>query len=88
MDAILVGAIGDPRVPVGLLERAIIAGIRFGLDLYVNLRPVKLFAEHLCPEGEGTQRRRPGGGAREHGRRVRGNRGPLQGRRTRWRSRR
>jgi 3-isopropylmalate dehydrogenase len=48
-DAILVGAIGDPRVPVGLLERAIIAGIRFGLDLYVNLRPVKLHAEHLCP---------------------------------------
>jgi 3-isopropylmalate dehydrogenase len=48
-DAILVGAIGDPRIPVGLLERAIIAGIRFGLDLFVNLRPVKLFAEHLCP---------------------------------------
>ena len=48
-DAILVGAIGDPRIPTGLLERAIIAGIRFGLDLYVNLRPVKLFAEELCP---------------------------------------
>lgn len=56
MDAILVGAIGDPRVPVGLLERAIIAGIRFGLDLYVNLRPVKLFAEHLCPlKGKGPK---------------------------------
>jgi len=48
-DAILLGAIGDPRLPVGLLERAIISGIRFGLDLYVNLRPVKLYAEHLCP---------------------------------------
>jgi 3-isopropylmalate dehydrogenase len=48
-DAILVGAIGDPRVPVGLLERAIIAGIRFGLDLYVNLRPVRLYAAELCP---------------------------------------
>jgi len=48
-DAILLGAIGDPRLPVGLLERAIISGIRFGLDLYVNLRPVKLFAEDLCP---------------------------------------
>jgi 3-isopropylmalate dehydrogenase len=48
-DAILVGAIGDPRLPVGLLERAIIAGIRFGLDLYVNLRPIKLYAEALCP---------------------------------------
>jgi len=55
-DAILVGAIGDPRVPVGYLERAIIAGIRFGLDLYVNLRPVKLFAEHLCPlKGKGPK---------------------------------
>ncbi|HKW50145.1 MAG TPA: 3-isopropylmalate dehydrogenase [Candidatus Eisenbacteria bacterium] len=48
-DAILLGAIGDPRLPVGLLERAIISGIRFGLDLYVNLRPVKLYADHLCP---------------------------------------
>jgi len=48
-DAILLGAIGDPRIEVGMLERAIIAGIRFGLDLYVNLRPIKLYAEHLCP---------------------------------------
>ena len=48
-DAILLGAIGDPRVPVGLLEFGIIARLRFGLDLYVNLRPVKLYAEHLCP---------------------------------------
>jgi len=48
-DAILLGAIGDPRLPVGMLERAIISGIRFGLDLYVNLRPVKLFAADLCP---------------------------------------
>jgi 3-isopropylmalate dehydrogenase len=48
-DAIYLGAIGDPRVETGMLERAIIAGIRFGLDLYVNLRPVKLYAEHLCP---------------------------------------
>ena len=47
--AILLGAIGDPRVETGMLERAIIAGVRFGLDLYVNLRPIKLYAEHLCP---------------------------------------
>ncbi len=47
--AILLGAIGDPRVETGFLEREIIAGIRFGLDLYVNLRPIKLYAEHLCP---------------------------------------
>ncbi|MFQ6091966.1 MAG: 3-isopropylmalate dehydrogenase [bacterium] len=48
-DAILVGAIGDPRVEVGLVEMAIIGGLRFKLDLYVNLRPIKLYAEHLCP---------------------------------------
>jgi 3-isopropylmalate dehydrogenase len=48
-DAILLGAIGDPRIPVGQLEFGIIARLRFGLDLYVNLRPVKLYAEHLCP---------------------------------------
>ncbi len=47
--AILLGAIGDPRIEVGMLERAIIAGVRFGLDLYVNLRPIKLYAENLCP---------------------------------------
>jgi 3-isopropylmalate dehydrogenase len=48
-DAVLLGAIGDPRMETGLLERAVVAGCRFGLDLYVNLRPVKLYAEHLCP---------------------------------------
>ena len=48
-DAILLGAIGDPRIEVGLLEFGIIAKLRFELDLYVNLRPVKLYAEHLCP---------------------------------------
>ena len=47
--AILLGAIGDPRIQVGFLEFGIIARLRFGLDLYVNLRPVKLYAEHLCP---------------------------------------
>jgi len=48
-DAILLGAIGDPRIQVGMLEFGIIARLRFGLDLFVNLRPVKLYAEHLCP---------------------------------------
>ena len=53
-DAILLGAIGDPRIEVGLLEFGIIARLRFGLDLFVNLRPVKLYAEHLCPlKGKG-----------------------------------
>ncbi|NOT34862.1 MAG: 3-isopropylmalate dehydrogenase [Candidatus Eisenbacteria bacterium] len=48
-DAILLGAIGDPRLEVGLLEFGIIAKLRFELDLFVNLRPVRLYAEHLCP---------------------------------------
>lgn len=48
-DAILLGAIGDPRCEVGLVERAVIAGIRFNLDLYINLRPIKLYSESLCP---------------------------------------
>ena len=48
-DAVLLGAIGDPRVEPGLVERPIIMGMRFGFDLYVNLRPIKLYAEHLCP---------------------------------------
>jgi len=48
-DAIFLGAIGDPRVEVGLVERAVIAGIRFKLDLFVNLRPIKLYSESLCP---------------------------------------
>lgn len=48
-DAIYLGAIGDPRVPVGLIEYGIIAKMRFELDLFVNLRPIKLFDEKLCP---------------------------------------
>lgn len=49
MHAVLFGAIGDPRIEVGKLEFAIIAGMRHKLDLYVNLRPVKLYHESLCP---------------------------------------
>src|SRR5579864_9066464 len=43
--AIYLGAIGDPRVPPGILERAIVGGVRWDLDLYVNLRPMKLYNE-------------------------------------------
>jgi len=49
LDAVLLGAIGHPDVETGLVERSVILGLRFGLDLYVNLRPIKLYAEHLCP---------------------------------------
>ena len=43
-DAILLGAIGTPAVPPGVLERGLLLRLRFALDLYVNLRPVKLLA--------------------------------------------
>ncbi len=49
LDAVFLGAIGHPDVEPGLVERSVILGLRFGLDLYVNLRPIKLYAEHLCP---------------------------------------
>jgi len=49
LDAVFLGAIGHPAVEPGLVERSVIMGLRLGLDLYVNLRPVKLLAEHLCP---------------------------------------
>jgi 3-isopropylmalate dehydrogenase len=49
MDAVFLGAIGDPRAPVGLVEHGVIMRMRLGLDLYVNLRPVKLFDARLCP---------------------------------------
>jgi 3-isopropylmalate dehydrogenase len=42
-DAILLGAIGHPEVPPGILERGILLKIRFELDQYVNLRPVILY---------------------------------------------
>jgi 3-isopropylmalate dehydrogenase len=49
LDAILFGAVGDPRVKGGLAERSIIFTLRFGLDLYVNLRPITLLDARLCP---------------------------------------
>ena len=48
-DAILVGALGDPRVPDMRHARDILLGARFELDLYINYRPVKLLADRLCP---------------------------------------
>jgi len=49
MDAIYLGAIGDPRAPVGLIERGVIGRLRWDLDLYVNLRPIKLYDARFCP---------------------------------------
>jgi 3-isopropylmalate dehydrogenase len=42
-DAILLGAVGDPGVPSGLLERGLLLRLRFEFDQYVNLRPVRLY---------------------------------------------
>src|SRR5207247_6447199 len=48
-DAILLGAIGDPRVPGNEHARDILLGLRFRLDLYVNFRPVTLLHPDLTP---------------------------------------
>ncbi len=48
-DAILLGALGDPRVADNVHARDILLGMRFELDLYVNYRPVKLLSDALCP---------------------------------------
>ncbi|HEX9107220.1 MAG TPA: 3-isopropylmalate dehydrogenase [Longimicrobiales bacterium] len=48
-DAILLGALGDPRVPGNEHARDILLGMRFKLDLYINLRPVKLVDERFSP---------------------------------------
>src|ERR671912_2484285 len=42
-DAILLGAVGDPTVPSGVLERGLLLRIRFELDHHVNLRPARLY---------------------------------------------
>lgn len=47
--AILAGAFGDPRVPDNKHAHDILLGLRFRLDLYINLRPVRLLAEDLTP---------------------------------------
>ena len=48
-DAIFVGALGDPRVPSNVHAKEILLGMRFKMDLYANVRPVKLLDESLCP---------------------------------------
>ena len=58
-DAILLGAIGDPTVPSGILERGVLLPLRFAMEHYVNLRPAKLYpgvqsplaVERVAPNG-------------------------------------
>ncbi len=51
-DAILLGAIGDPSVPPGVLERGLLLRLRFALDHHVNLRPVRLLPGVTSPLGD------------------------------------
>jgi 3-isopropylmalate dehydrogenase len=55
-DAIFIGALGDPRVPDMKHAADILLGTRFGLDLYVNQRPVKLLDAKLCPLKDRTEK--------------------------------
>ncbi|MBV9090694.1 MAG: 3-isopropylmalate dehydrogenase [Mycobacteriaceae bacterium] len=48
-DAILLGAIGDPSVPSGLLERGLLLKVRFALDHHINLRPSRLYPGVVSP---------------------------------------
>jgi len=48
-DAILLGAFGDPRVPSNIHAKEILLGMRFKMDLYANVRPVRLLDASLCP---------------------------------------
>ncbi|MHB1034534.1 MAG: 3-isopropylmalate dehydrogenase [Pirellulales bacterium] len=55
-DAILLGAVGHPDVPPGVLEKGLLLELRFQLDQYINLRPVKLFPGVQTPlAGKGPE---------------------------------
>jgi 3-isopropylmalate dehydrogenase len=51
-DVILLGAVGDPGVPSGVLERGLLLKLRFAFDHHVNLRPAKLFPGVVSPLGD------------------------------------
>jgi len=55
-DAILFGALGDPRVPLNQHAADILLGLRFKLDLYVNARPVELLHDRLTPLRDRTEK--------------------------------
>jgi len=55
-DAIFVGALGDPRVPSNIHAKEILLGMRFKMDLYANVRPVRLLDTSLCPLKNATTR--------------------------------
>jgi len=47
--AIYLGAVGDPKVKPGIIETGVLLKLRFALDQYINLRPVKLYNSNFCP---------------------------------------
>ena len=68
-DAILLGAVGDPSVPSGILERGLLLRLRFELDHHVNLRPARLYPACAARSRQAGDR---------HGRGARGHRGPVR----------
>ena len=55
-DVIYLGAVGDPNVAPGILEKGLLLRLRFELDQYINLRPVKLYPGVRCPlAGKGPE---------------------------------
>jgi 3-isopropylmalate dehydrogenase len=54
--AVLLGALGDPRVPNHVHAREILFGLRFGLELYANIRPVRALADRLVPLKDRTSK--------------------------------
>jgi len=54
MSAIYLGAVGHPDVKPGILEKGLLLKLRFALDQYINLRPVKLYNEAFCPVKDKT----------------------------------
>ena len=48
-NAIYLGAVGDPAVKPGIIETGVLLKLRFALDQYINLRPVKLYSSDFCP---------------------------------------
>lgn len=55
VDAIYLGAIGDPNIKPGILEKGILLRMRFEMDQYVNLRPVVLYDPRFCPLKDKTE---------------------------------
>jgi len=56
MDVIFLGAVGHPDVKPGILEKGLLLNLRFSLDQYINLRPVKLYNNAFCPLKDKTEK--------------------------------